>query len=414
MVSRVFARLMRQRNRFPRWLNGAIDYVADHPEGPLGRLAARRLGIPKDGQTTVVSTVADAPCRLLIAPMNYSGQGRLWAAALEKANSSIAARNMAVDVPGGFSFPADLIVPVANYHNSRAWQVAQRDAVANFTHVLIEAEEPLFGRLFSRDVAREFEWLKTNGIDAAFMCHGTDIRLPSRHRESTEWSPYRDPDMYTARLERLASAHRRMIEGTGAPVFVSTPDLLADMPQAAWCPVAVPLARWAMRPPERVAGAPLRVVHVPTSRHVKGSDLIEPVMKALHDEGVISYHSAQGVDSAMMPALYGSADVVLDQFRLGSYGAAACEAMASGRAVVGHVLPEVRQAVLRLTGLDLPVIEATPASLDELLRRLAETDSEVQTATDEGLGFVRAVHDGAMSASILRSHWLDRASTALR
>jgi hypothetical protein len=196
-------RVLRHRRRFPRALNRAIDYVADHPGGFLGRLVARRMGLPEPGPAIVLTAPA-APIRVLIGPVNYSGQGRLWATSLERSDSRIAARNVALDVPGGFSFPADLVVPVPVYHNSRQWQAEQLRAIRGFSHVLVEAEEPLLGRMFQRDVAAEVAQFTAAGLSVAFISHGTDIRLPSRHITTTRWSPYLDRDMYVDRLERLA------------------------------------------------------------------------------------------------------------------------------------------------------------------------------------------------------------------
>ena len=36
---------MVNRNRLPRWVNGAIDAIADSPTSLVGRIAARRLGL---------------------------------------------------------------------------------------------------------------------------------------------------------------------------------------------------------------------------------------------------------------------------------------------------------------------------------------------------------------------------------
>ncbi len=96
---------------------------------------------------------------------------------------------------------------------------------------------------------------------------------------------------------------------------------------------------------------------------MKGTQLIAPVLERLAERGTIDFRYVEGVAAADMPALYGEADIVLDQFRIGSYGVAACEAMAAGRVVVGHVSPAVRSHVLRATGLELPIVEATPDSL---------------------------------------------------
>ena len=109
---------------------------------------------PPFGRTTVY-----------IGPTNYAGQGREWARALGAAG--VAARNMAVDVPGGFSFPADSVVPVPVYNLSESWQQAELEAVSRYTHVLVEAERPLFGRLLGRDPGREAELLAERGADLA-------------------------------------------------------------------------------------------------------------------------------------------------------------------------------------------------------------------------------------------------------
>src|SRR5690349_8170358 len=98
---------------------------------PIGRLAARRLGAPAPAGAVAATVFDDRPTRVLIAPVNYSGQGREWARALEAADPSISARNMAVDVPGGFAFDADLVVPVGTYHNGAEWQQRQFEAAAH-------------------------------------------------------------------------------------------------------------------------------------------------------------------------------------------------------------------------------------------------------------------------------------------
>lgn len=403
-------RLLRGRNRFPAFVNGAIDHVADHPMGLLGRLAARRLGTIADDQLPGFSQPGPGRVRVLIAPVNYSGQGRLWARALEASSPDVSARNMALDVPGGFSFPADLVVPVPAYHNSRTWQRGQRAAVEGFTHVLVEAEEPLFGRLLGRDSGREVDELLAAGIDVAFMVHGTDARLPSRHRERDPWSPYNDPGLYLARLERLATVNLEVVRRRGRPVFVSTPDLLFDVPEASWCPVVVDPAAW--ESPLLAAGdRPLRVVHAPSSALVKGTHLIEPVLRELHERGVIEYRPIVGVPSARMPEVYREADVVLDQFRLGSYGVAACEAMAAGRLVVGHVPEAVRATVRHATGLDLPIVQATADTLGAVLERIAADRTRLVLAERAGKAFVSAVHDGRTSARVLHDRWLAPSTT---
>ncbi len=135
------------RNGYPAWLNRLIDRIADSPTSLIGKVAARRMGRPAPRGTVPATRFDDRPTRVLIAPVNYSGQALAWARALEKADPPlISARSMAVDVPGGFSFASDLVVPRGHVHNDPDWQRRQFAAATSATHVLIEAEEPPFGR----------------------------------------------------------------------------------------------------------------------------------------------------------------------------------------------------------------------------------------------------------------------------
>ncbi|WP_158000085.1 hypothetical protein [Salinibacterium sp. PAMC 21357] len=379
----------------------------------FGRVAARRLGTPETPGSTAVTTFPPSEQRVLIAPVNYSGQGRAWSAAIEHAAPSIAARNMAIDVPGGFSFVSDLLVPVSVYHNDRLWQRRQLDAVASHaTHVLVEAEEPLFGRLMRRDLRRQIEALRERNVHIAFMAHGTDIRLPSRHVTRTPWSLYNDHAVYTPRLEYLAKHNREILDRSGGPVFVSTPDLLADVSNGIWCPVVVDVSRWQNIERTRCSSEnKLRVVHAPSASVNKGTPLVLPVLDRLHQEGVIEFSLVSGVASEDMPAVFHKADVLLDQFRAGSYGVAACEAMAAGAVVVGHVIDDVRDVVKETTGIELPVIEATPDTLEQVLRGLAADRNRLDDIRDAGVGFVSEVHDGRLSAHVLIDSWLKPGTT---
>ncbi|WP_336660603.1 hypothetical protein [Leucobacter sp. USHLN153] len=422
--------LPRRRNDYPGWLNALIDFVADHPMSLPGRIAALRLGIPRAAARPGVSDPGEGDPRLLIAPVNYSDQSTQWARAVREALPGASTATMAIDVAGGFSFPSDLVVPVPTYHNDRVWQGAQRDAVRGFTHVLVEAEEPLFGRLMRRESAREIAWMRASGIDVACIAHGTDIRVPSAHAEREELSPYRDSDLYSQRLERVTRQNITMLRESGRPLFVSTPDLLLDLPEAVWCPVVVDPDRWAAadttardavggtgreavreadaRPASEApdAAAPLRVLHAPSVSLVKGTQLVEPVLHRLEAEGIISYRAIRGVPAAEMPAAYAEADIVLDQFRLGSYGVAACEAMAAGKLVIGHISEQVRQRVREDSGLELPIVEATPESLEGVLREIARDRAALDRARAEGTAFVKRWHSGGESAAVLIRHWI--------
>ena len=72
-------------------------------------------------------TRSSAATRLLVAPVNFAGQGYQWAHCVEKLGPGFYGENMAyVSGTDAFKFPADQRVPLPVYMWSRRWQRAHR------------------------------------------------------------------------------------------------------------------------------------------------------------------------------------------------------------------------------------------------------------------------------------------------
>jgi hypothetical protein len=370
-------------------------------QGPLGRLADAVRFRYSDADIPDLPQTSTADVRLVIGPANTAGQGYEWARAVERNLPGVDALAMHGVVPDPYQPKVDLSVPMAVYQRSGTWHHRFEEFLATQTHVIFESAFPLLGRHHGSDVLRDIEYLSERGVHSAFLFHGSDIRPPSLHAQQNEWSPFRDPRGPMRALEDSAALNAAVVASAGLPAFVSTPDQLQWLPQATWCPVVVDPAWW-----RASAGLPREsrrpvVVHAPSSTWLKGTDLIEPMLMRLADEGVIEYRRIVSVPHTSMPDFYAAADIVLDQFRLGSYGVAACEAMASGRLVMSHVDEPTRQAVRQHTGLDLPIHEATVDTLEAELRRAAASPGEFEATRVAGPAFVDAVHDGRYSAAAL-------------
>lgn len=337
--------------------------------------------------------------RVLIAPANFAGQGYRWARALDAAGVPTLAWQRSLR--DGFGYPADHADGSRAQGASRRWQRSVFDEVVDTVEaVVIEAGRPLFGALFGHDPVLEATALRDAGVRVATLWHGTDIRLPSVHRTDHPWSPFGVPGAgaWSAAVESVARRNRRRSALIGPPTFVSTPDLLPGLPGALWVPVVLDLPAWRMPPPARTGA--LVVLHLPSSRQIKGTQLVEATLRELAAEGLVDYRAPGPVPAAAVPALIEQADVVLDQFRLGIYGVAACEAMAAGRLVVSMVDPQVYRAVRDLTGRQLPIVPTTPDDLRAVVRDLAVRE-EPDPRAALGPEFVRAVHDGRRSAQVL-------------
>lgn len=370
-----------------------------------GAVAGRVLpGLARQFRETGVTTVADARRRLLITPVNSAGQGQAWARAAERLPEVSAASTMFRGGDDVFGFTADHVIPATALVGNERWRRAQGKAISHgFTHVIIESGRHPFRP--DGSVLDLVRGLEDAGIRVALLWHGSDIRLPSAHAAAEPDSPFRDGAYVdTAALESIAAANARLSAASGVPVFVSTADLLAFVPGAIWLPVVVDAERWASAAarPALTGEGPLRVVHVPSRAGLKGSHRIADTMQRLQDEGVVEYTELHGIPSGRMPEVIGATDIVLDQFLAGAYGVAVCEALAAGRLVVSHVAEGTREAVRRASGRDLPVVQARAGELEGVIRGIAADRARFATRASEGPDFVRAVHDGTMSAEVLR------------
>lgn len=389
--------------RLPRRVKRPLKALRKHgPVGVLRIVRARpdRKAVQADLAAYPMPSLAPAPVRLLVAPANFAGQGHQWSQAAARHVPGVQSHAFSV-LNGRFDFPVDYST-TRKLYAAPAWQRAhQAHVLGTYSHVLIEAERPLFGALHGPECSTEIPILRKAGIRVALIAHGSDVRIPSHHAELYEWSPFRESDWeIIPTLQHNATRNAALLNAFDGPVLVSTPDLLDDLPSASWCPVVVDSAVWANDELPMQRTVPI-VAHAPSNSRMKGSEHIDPVVQRLADEGLIEYRRITDVPPAEMPGVYRTADIVLDQFRLGSYGVAACEGMAASRVVVGHIAPVVRDRVRAGTGLDLPIVEATPETLEEVLRGLVADRDGAQASALAARDYVSAVHDGRMSADAL-------------
>lgn len=370
------------------------------PESIRMRVARSWYGFDAaDIPDPVMAPIGDA--RLYIAPVNFAGQAYRWARAAELL-PGVGAVNMQYRNPtGDFGFPADYALPTAVFLKSRRWQQRQFDAVAGgFTHVLVEAVRPIFGELFDGDLRAEVEALRDAGVRVGLIAHGTDVRVPSVHREDNPHSPFHGDEWdQTPILEESARTRSDLAKSLALPTFYSTATLARHLPPATWLPVVVDPERWATAAPPLRREKPI-VVHVPSSGVVKGTAAVRVAAERLMREGLIEYREAHSVPAEDMPGLYRSADVVIDALRMGNYGVAAVEAMAAGRVVVSF-LTALARAEAEEAGALPPCVFADPDTIEDALREVCADPERFRDLAVAGPSFVRRVHDGRRSALAL-------------
>jgi glycosyltransferase involved in cell wall biosynthesis len=352
-----------------------------------------------------------APAFLAIGPANSAGQAWAWARAAEHHLTGVQARVIAIR-NGRYDYPADELVDRRHYLNDAGWQLRQlADARSRWTHVLLEAGRPILGGLTGRDFVADARLLAGAGVEVGLVMHGSEVRDPRRHRGSDAFSPFADPrDPLTRRLQRKVDVLLPLVSefaAGGGRVFVSTPDQLDDVPAATWLPVVVDPASWPVRHETLQRAVPL-FVHAPSNPQLKGTAEVERVLRPLADRGVIEFRLITGLPPAQAAELIASADVVIDQLLLGLYGVLACEAMAAGRLVLGHLGDSLRDRV----GRPVPVVEVTPPNLADTIERVLDDRAWARRQAAAGPEFVATLHDGRRSAQVL-APFLGRGATTV-
>jgi glycosyltransferase involved in cell wall biosynthesis len=187
----------------------------------------------------------------------------------------------------------------------------------------------------------------------------THLALPGLHEEFARRDPWK---------RKLVTALAR----NGVTMFATNPDLLSGLPaDAAFIPYGS--VEPAMHQPEvsRATGT-LRFIHMPTDRDVKGTSLFVAAIEQLRREGVdCSLALVEGVTNAQALATLREHDVLLDQLRVGWFGAVAVEAMAMGKPAVAYLHPDDKAKTPAAYAAMLPIIETSPELVADRLRAVA-------------------------------------------
>ncbi|MDW5329352.1 glycosyltransferase [Plantactinospora sp. KLBMP9567] len=365
--------------------------VTERPVALLpGRSAERR---PLDRWRPLGETAI----RLGLGPANYAGQAAAFAQAICRDRADVSAEVVMSKLPASFDYPADVYLDASKLKDLDLQMARVQAVLGRYTHVLADAFMPVFGHLNGDNIEGDLPALRQAGIKVALLGHGSEIRHPGHHMERHEFSLFRDaPAGVAAKLQKKAERNRRVAEESGLPIFVTTPDLLDDLPQATWAPLVVDVESWACDRPVMERARPI-VLHAPSKRWTKGTDRILPVVQELHERGVIELVLAEGIPVQKMRALVQDCDIVLDQFTTGSFGAFAVEAMAAGKPVVAYLSESVSKTV----GSDLPIINASPSSLRETIEALLDDRDGTAKTGLASAEYARIYHDGSWTAHAL-------------
>ncbi len=344
------------------------------------------------------------PYSILIGPTNSAGQASLWARALSKSGFKGQSLRISND-PSTEWFSADLEIPRLEWTTSEGRLELAKKIVREYDSILIESMRPLFSLHSKRDYSAlrtfdDIKLLEKAGVKSAIVFHGSDIRDTVAHATREPFSPYRHSSPELEQLRVRAAEFRaagRKAFWRRIPVFVSTPDLLLDIPKAQWLPITIDVEKFASagegRPCWSSSGPP-KVLFQPSKGWLKSADLVSPILERLDLDGVIELLKSEPVKHEHMAAKICEADVVIDRFD-GIAGVASIEALAAKRIVVANLADWAYKKAESIP----PVVHATPETLESVLREISSKRDSYGIDLQSGLEYAKRWHDGRESVA---------------
>lgn len=194
-------------------------------------------------------------------------------------------------------------------------------------------------------------------------------------------------------------------------IYATNPDLMHVLPpQAKFLPYAhVDLTEW--RPTtlsaSQDAHKPLRIVHAPTHRAVKGTKYVLAAVESLRRKGAaVELILVENKTHAEARKIYETADILIDQVLAGWYGGLAVELMALGKPVVCYIRNEDLCFIPDAMRNDLPIIEAQPDTLEAVLSEILNWPSDrLADVGRESRIFVEKWHNPQLIARQLISEY---------
>lgn len=255
--------------------------------------------------------------------------------------------------------------------------------------------------------------LKKAGKGIVVTYQGDDARQGDFCRTHFALSPAGEVDAgYYTRASDEDKRHRiARFDKYADRIYAVNPDLLHVLPpRAEFLPYAnVDPQKWVPAEPQSAGrGERLTVLHAPTHRGVKGTEHILKAVELLRERDRLDFEFVlvEGLPHSEVRRLYERADLLVDQLLCGWYGGLAVELMALAKPVVCYIREGDLKFIPAEMRRDLPVINATPTSVYEVLKEwLSVRRGELAEVGRRGRAFVERWHDPLKIAARLKADY---------
>ena len=213
------------------------------------------------------------------------------------------------------------------------------------------------------------------------------------------------------KMDRIKEKRIEKFKKYNASFFALNPDLMHYLPEeTVFLPYTI--SRWNEIEKVEVPilkNKTIKVVHAPTDRVVKGSDAIikavDNINKKRSDSIELDIIEKMSNEEAIKR--YSEADIIIDQLRVGWYGAFAVEAMKMGKPIIAYINTKDLKYIPHDMASDVveSIINANEFTIENVLTQYLENRKELKIKQEAQLDYVNKWHNPLYVASITKKEY---------
>lgn len=242
--------------------------------------------------------------------------------------------------------------------------------------------------------------------------NGDDARLQYNHPIGWELLALEDKisihknELTTKTLQRRVNGFSKIAEHH----FALNPDLIKYLPSnTTFLPYTISNWEEITYCPPNLNNPKTIIVHAPTNRLIKGSNVIIPILEKLKESypDKFDYILVEGMTSEQAREEYLKADLIIDQLIVGWYGAFAAEAMKMGKPVMVYIHMEDLVHIPSEMADDLldSIINVNFYNLHDKLIEIIQDKTMLKYYSDNGLEYVNKWHHPRYVAQIVKGYY---------
>ena len=243
------------------------------------------------------------------------------------------------------------------------------------------------------------------GKKVFYEFHGSDIRDIRKFCETSKMDYLPDMD-----IDEHTKKRNRKIVRKADGIVLHDDELLPYLPEPHAPVYGLPLRMNIERftpvyPKEKAPGEKIRIVHAPSRRGIKGTPVILEAFEQLKEKyDNIEFVLVEGMTQEEAFRIYETADIIVDQVYVGTYGVFSIECMAMGKPVICYIDDRMWEHFPE----ELPVVSADRDEIRDKLEELilsADRRHEIGVA---GRRYVETYHDYRAVAHLLKGYYEGR------